>query len=168
MRRALVTGSDLSFPEGVAAAEVLKVGDTSEGAADNRRGLHVIVWGAISSAFFSLLTNLKVALSSVTTAFKVGAGGTMVGTSLSLALIGIGHLVGLGVGIAMICGMLISYGVLLPYFSSGQLGSGDIAEGVQEFCFRCTFRRRWHHRYRCDLDVPKNYWTDFSRNARIH
>ena len=131
LRRALVTGSDLAFPEGVAAAEVLKVGDTHEGAADNRRGLRVIIWGAISSAFFSLLTNLKIALSSVTTAFKVGAGGTMVGTSLSLALIGIGHLVGLGVGIAMICGMVISYGVLLPYFSSGQLGSGDIAEGVQ-------------------------------------
>ncbi len=131
LRRALVTGSDLAFPEGVAAAEVLKVGDTSEGAADNRRGLHVIIWGAISSAFFSLLTNLKVALSSVTTVFKVGAGGTMVGTSLSLALIGIGHLVGLGVGIAMICGMVISYGVLLPYFSSGQLGTGDFAEGVQ-------------------------------------
>ena len=131
LRRALVTGSDLAFPEGVAAAEVLKVGDTSEGAADNRRGLHVIIWGAISSAFFSLLTNLKIALSSVTTAFKVGAGGTMVGTSLSLALIGIGHLVGLGVGIAMVCGMVISYGVLLPYFSSGQLGTGDIAEGVQ-------------------------------------
>lgn len=131
LRRALVTGSDLAFPEGVAAAEVLKVGDTSEGAADNRRGLHVIVWGAITSAFFSLLTNLKIALSSVTTAFKVGAGGTMVGTSLSLALIGIGHLVGLGVGIAMVCGMVISYGVLLPYFSSGQLGSGDFAEGVQ-------------------------------------
>ena len=131
LRRALVTGSDLTFPEGVAAAEVLKVGDTSEGAADNRRGLHVIIWGAISSAFFSLLTNLKIALSSVTTAFKVGAGGTMVGTSLSLALIGIGHLVGLGVGIAMVCGMVISYGVLLPYFSSGQLGGGDIAEGVQ-------------------------------------
>ena len=131
LRRALVTGSDLAFPEGVAAAEVLKVGDTSEGAADNRRGLHVIIWGAISSAFFSLLTNLKVALSSVTTTFKVGAGGTMVGTSLSLALIGIGHLVGLGVGIAMVCGMVISYGVLLPYFSSGQLGSGDFAEGVQ-------------------------------------
>lgn len=131
LRRALVTGSDLAFPEGVAAAEVLKVGDTSEGAADNRRGLHVIIWGAISSAFFSLLTNLKIALSSVSTAFKVGAGGTMVGTSLSLALIGIGHLVGLGVGIAMVCGMVISYGVLLPYFSSGQLGGGDIAEGVQ-------------------------------------
>ena len=131
LRRTLVTGSNLAFPEGVAAAEVLKVGDTHEGAADNRRGLHVIIWGAISSAFFSLLTNLKIALSSVTTAFKVGAGGTMVGTSLSLALIGIGHLVGLGVGIAMVTGMLISYGVLLPYFSSGQLGSGDIAEGVQ-------------------------------------
>ena len=47
LRRALVTGSDLPYPEGVAAAEVLKVGeaaeDTAEGAAEaaegNRRGL---------------------------------------------------------------------------------------------------------------------------------
>ena len=39
LRRALVTGSDLPYPEGVAAAEVLKVGAGTGGAEENRRGL---------------------------------------------------------------------------------------------------------------------------------
>ena len=56
LRRALVTGSDLPFPEGVAAAEVLKVGDSSEGAEENRRGLLVIIGGALAAAGFSLLS----------------------------------------------------------------------------------------------------------------
>ena len=38
----------------------------------------------------------------------------MLSTSLSLALIGVGHLVGMTVGIAMLIGMVTSYGVLLP------------------------------------------------------
>ena len=42
LRRALVTNSDLPYPEGVAGAEVLRVGDTSEGAEESSRGLGVI------------------------------------------------------------------------------------------------------------------------------
>jgi len=39
LRRALVTGSDLPYPEGVAAAEVLKVGfGSAEGKAENDKG----------------------------------------------------------------------------------------------------------------------------------
>ncbi len=38
LRRALVTGSDLPYPEGVAAAEVLKVGAGVGGAEENRKG----------------------------------------------------------------------------------------------------------------------------------
>ena len=48
LRRALVTGTDLPFPEGVAAAEVLKVGTGVGGVEENRRGLRMIV-GAPSS-----------------------------------------------------------------------------------------------------------------------
>lgn len=132
LRRALVTGSDLPYPEGVAAAEVLKVGEEAGANEENRRGLRVILFGALSAAGFSLLSSLKVAAGSVSSVFRVGQGGTMVGGSLSLALIGVGHLVGVSVGIAMIAGLLISYGVLLPIFSSGQLpGTGDISETVQ-------------------------------------
>ena len=47
LRRALVTGSDLPYPEGVAAAEVLKVGAGVGGAEENRRGLMAIILSSL-------------------------------------------------------------------------------------------------------------------------
>ncbi|GAC57121.1 putative transporter [Gordonia hirsuta DSM 44140 = NBRC 16056] len=126
LRRTLVTGSDLPYPEGVAAAEVLKVGDSEVGAEENRGGMAMIVTGALAAAGFALLANLKVLASSVAGAFKVGSGATMYGASLSLALIGVGHLVGVSVGIAMLVGLVISYGILLPEQSWNEIGTGDL------------------------------------------
>ena len=130
LRRALVTGSDLPYPEGVAGAEILKVGDAHEKSNDNTLGLHEIIWGAICSAVMSLLSYMKVAASSLSATFKLGAGATSIGTSLSLALIGVGHLVGLTVGIAMLIGMFVSYFILIPYFSAGQLDGSDVSDIV--------------------------------------
>src|SRR5690242_3083979 len=120
LRRALVTGSDLPYPEGVAAAEVLKVGEHSEGGAEeNRKSLRAILVASLAAAGFSLLAAMKVIGNEISTAFRVGSGGTLFGASLSLALIGVGHLVGVTVGAAMIVGLLISYGVLLPSLTAG-------------------------------------------------
>jgi putative OPT family oligopeptide transporter len=132
LRRALVTGSDLPYPEGVAAAEVLKVGESSEEAAENnRRSLRAIVVGSLAAAGFSLLAALKVIGNEVSAAFRVGSGGTLFGASLSLALIGVGHLVGVTVGAAMIVGLLISYGILLPTLTWGDLpASADVSDVV--------------------------------------
>ncbi|WP_020108630.1 OPT family oligopeptide transporter [Nocardia sp. 348MFTsu5.1] len=131
LRRALVTGSDLPYPEGVAAAEVLRVGDTTAGANENKGGLRIILIGSIVSAAFSLLAALKVISNSLAGAIKVGAGGTMWGASLSLALIGVGHLVGLTVGIAMLVGLIISFGIILPIQTNGELPSGEtLLDGV--------------------------------------
>lgn len=131
LRRALVTGSDLPYPEGVAAAEVLRVGDDQGSVEENKKGLKVILWGAIASAGYALLAALKVAAGQLSTAFRIGSGGTMAATSMSLALIGVGHLVGVGVGIAMIVGLIISYGFLLPMFTAGELPeTGSIAKVV--------------------------------------
>ncbi|QQA98727.1 OPT family oligopeptide transporter [Corynebacterium marquesiae] len=124
LRRALVTGSDLPYPEGVAAAEVLKVGDENTSGTsqeENAKGLRVIVAGGITSAVMALLTAMKAAASEVTAYFKLGAGATTLGTSLSTALIGVGHLVGLPVGIAMLVGVVISYFILLPIFTTGDI-----------------------------------------------
>src|SRR6187399_1304982 len=56
LRRALVTTSDLPYPEGVACAEVLKVGAGGDrAAAGNRAGLLAIVWGSVVSATFQLV-----------------------------------------------------------------------------------------------------------------
>ena len=119
LRRALVTGSDLPYPEGVAAAEVLKVGDTHGSAEENKRGLKVIIVGGLVSAGMSLLTAMKVAAGSLKSFFHIGGGGSMFGFSISMALVGVGHLVGVGVSIAMLVGVAISHGVLLPIISSG-------------------------------------------------
>ncbi len=55
LRRALVTGSDLPYPEGVAAAEVLKVGSNSgEGDVENAKGLRVLMLGSLVSAGFAI------------------------------------------------------------------------------------------------------------------
>lgn len=125
LRRALVTGSDLPYPEGVAAAEVLRVGDASDGAEANKRGLRVILVGGLTAAALNLLANLKVIGAELSGAFRLGAGGTMFGASLSLALIGVGHLVGITVGIAMVIGCVISYGILLPMRTAGALPGGE-------------------------------------------
>lgn len=134
LRRALVTNSDLPYPEGVAAAEVLKVGDTNEGAEESRRGLMAIIKGGLASAGFAVLGSLKAVGTEIGAVFKLGAGGSMVSASFSFALIGVGHLVGIGVGIAMIVGLLISYGVLLPIRTWGLVSDpaafADTVSGV--------------------------------------
>ncbi len=132
LRRALVTGSDLPYPEGVAAAEVLKVGDgdaasgvTDKAGEENAKGLRVILVGGVISAALSLLAAMKAISSSVAGYFKLGAGATTLGTSLSMALIGVGHLVGLPVGIAMLVGVFISFIILLPLRTAGDIS--DVA-----------------------------------------
>ncbi len=118
LRRALVTGTDLPYPEGVAAAEVLKVGAGIGGAEENRRGLRMIVWSSLAAAGYQLLASMQLLTANAAKSFKVGNGATQVSTSLSLALIGVGHLVGLAVGIAMFVGLLISWAYLIPHYTS--------------------------------------------------
>ena len=118
LRRALVTGTDLPYPEGIAAAEVLKVGAGVGGTEENRRGLVMIIWSSIVSAGYALLAALGVVASAASKAFRTGSGATQVSTSFSLALIGVGHLVGLAVGAAMFVGLLISWAYLVPHYTS--------------------------------------------------
>ncbi len=129
LRRALVTGSDLPYPEGVAAAEVLRVGSQSaEGAEENKRGLATILAGSLASAGFALLVAMKLAAGEVGRNFRFGGGGSATGASasLSLALIGVGHLVGLSVGVAMFIGMLIAWAGLMPLLTAAQAGAATM------------------------------------------
>lgn len=118
LRRALVTGTDLPYPEGVAAAEVLKVGAGVGGPEENRRGLVMIIWSSIAAAGYSLFAAMGFVAGAAAKSFRVGSGATQVSASFSLALIGVGHLVGLAVGIAMFVGLLISWAYLVPHYTS--------------------------------------------------
>ena len=132
LRRALVTGSDLPFPEGVAAAGVLKVGAGVGGAEENRRGLIAIIFSSLVSAGYFIVAKMRLVAEAAERSFRVGAGATGVSASLSMALIGVGHLVGMAVGIAMIVGLLIARAWLLPWLtaSAGLPPVGEVDEVV--------------------------------------
>jgi putative OPT family oligopeptide transporter len=119
LRRALVADSPLPYPEGVAAAEVLKVGAASrEGAAESSAGLQTILRASIVSALFATLVGMRLALAEVAHFFRVGGSATGIAGGLSMALIGAGHLVGISVGLAMFAGLVIGWGVATPVLTA--------------------------------------------------
>ena len=125
LRRALVTTSDLPYPEGVACAEVLKVGSGGDAkdASDverGRAGLLAVVWGSIVSAVFAVVMATQVFASDVAQTFRIGRKGAVSGYdfSLSFLLLAIGHLVGLSVGLAMLIGAVIGWGWGVPHYSA--------------------------------------------------
>ena len=117
LRRALVTGSDLPFPEGCAAAEVLKVGSddgSPAGAEESRAGLIALLTGSAVSAFYALLTAMRLAAAEAAVWFRIGPSATGIDYGLSFALMGVGHLVGLSVGAAMLLGLFVGFGAATP------------------------------------------------------
>jgi len=126
LRRALVTTSDLPYPEGVAAAEVLKVGSSArgEGAADAseaREGLTAVVLGTAASAGLAILAAMRLLAAELSGVFRVGVNAASgYSVAWSLALFGAGHLVGLAVGMAMLVGLLIAWVVAVPWLTSLQ------------------------------------------------
>lgn len=121
LRRALVAGSDLPYPEGVAAAEVLKVGAgarSHEAAQENRKGLIALVVSAVVSAAFQLAIALGIFSGEFDEFRNFGPSSTGIGLGMSLALIGAGHLIGLTVGMAIFGGLVIAWGVAIPILTA--------------------------------------------------
>jgi len=135
LRRALVTNSDLPYPEGVACAEVLKVGSgadvSASGVAESRAGLLAVIWGSIASGAFAIMVATRVFASDVVQSFRFGGEkGPVSGYdfNLSMALFAVGHLIGLWVGVAMLVGACIGWVFGVPYFSSIAGVAGDAAK----------------------------------------
>jgi putative OPT family oligopeptide transporter len=147
LRRALLDQPDLPFPEGVACAEVLKCGsgDRGAGVEESRAGLSALLWGSVVSGSFSLITATRIFASDIARTFRVGERGVSgYDFFLSFALFGVGHLVGLWVGVAMLLGALISWVWGVPHFSalaeaSAHLADADIGQLAQQ---------TWSHKVR--------------------
>jgi putative OPT family oligopeptide transporter len=141
LRRALVTNSDLPYPEGVAAAEVLKVGsgtrgETKDDTGEAREGLIAVILGSVASAGLAILTATRIAAASVTSFFSLDRITRSLGTTgassgydvaFSLALVGAGHLVGLSVGMAMLTGLIIAWAIAVPILTSMQPAAADVS-----------------------------------------
>lgn len=139
LRRALVTNSDLPYPEGVACAEVLKVGarhrenaggETAEGADAGQAGFRAVVWGSLVSAGFAIVIATQLFTKDVSAYFRVGdrGGATGFDFSLSFALLAVGHLVGLWVGVSMLIGTGIAWIWAVPHYTALAQASGSAAE----------------------------------------
>ena len=131
LRRALVVGTPLPYPEGVAAAEVLKVGEESRGGGEeSRQGLRVLITSSLVAACFTLVAKTRLLAEEAATFFHVGTGATGLSGGLSFALIGAGHLVGISVGMAMFVGLVLGWWVLLPWLTAGLPGPPDEVAGA--------------------------------------
>ena len=120
LRRAMVVNSDLPYPEGVAAAEILKAGNH----ADGDSGVKDIAYGGVLAGLVAFLTNgLRVMADGASAWIQTGKAAFQLPMGFSLALLGAGYLIGIVGGIAMLIGVILTWGVAVPYFTM----SGDIA-----------------------------------------
>jgi putative OPT family oligopeptide transporter len=119
LRRALVTHSDLPYPEGIAGAEVLRAGsDAHAKSPEAREGLMAIVYGTVASAGLALVTAMRLAADNAQTFFRLGAGATGYSFSFSMAMFGAGHLVGISVGAAMLLGIAVAWLGAVPILTA--------------------------------------------------
>src|SRR6476660_799688 len=142
LRRALVTGTDLPYPEGVAAAEVLKVGSGVGGAEENRRGLLLIGGSTLVSAAYFMIAKTRLLTDTAGKVFKVGTGLSVISASLSMALICVGHRFGVAVGMAMVVGMLITWVVIVPHWTQDAAFVSQIAAPDLETLVSAAFRQK--------------------------
>ena len=133
LRRALVTQSPLPYPEGVACAEVLKVGSGERAAdpaaqAEGRSGALAVLAGALASAGFALIAATRVFVADITAYVRLGASVSGLDLGMSLALFGVGHLVGLRSGLAMLVGLVLAWGVAVPILTALHPAAGAAAD----------------------------------------
>src|SRR5450759_35695 len=132
LRRALVTNSDLPYPEGVAAAEVLKVGsgtrgETKDETGEAKEGLRAVILGSVASAGLAIVSATRIIAGGLGGVFRIGAtASTGYDLAWSLALLGAGHLVGLSVGMAMLVGQIISWVIAVPILTSMQPAAAGV------------------------------------------
>lgn len=114
LRRALILEQKLAFPEGKAAAEVLKTGENPA------QGVKLLAGSAFLGglAKLSAASGLRLIPDSAAAAGYAGKGIAYFGTNLSPALFGVGYIVGLNIGIVVMAGGLISWNIAIPIYSA--------------------------------------------------
>lgn len=117
LRRAMVVNSNLPYPEGVAAAEILKAGNH----ADGDSGVKDIAYGGVLAGLVAFLTNgLRIMADGASAWIQTGKAAFQLPMGFSLTLLGAGYLIGIVGGIAMLIGVILTWGVAVPYFTMSE------------------------------------------------
>ena len=117
LRRALIIHARLRFPEGVATAEVLKVGASSDAGAGGRVRL-LLGAAALGGGFKFAEGGLKLWSESLEGAFQLGRSTFYGGLNLSPALVAVGYIIGLNTAVVVFFGGAIGWLILLPLYQA--------------------------------------------------
>jgi putative OPT family oligopeptide transporter len=119
LRRTLIIDQQLQFPEGVATAELLRAGSGATG------GARVLGFAALAGAVFKfVMSALRFVPESFTLARYFGERTIgYVGVNLSPALLGVGYIVGLNIGLVMVAGGLIAWWLFMPIYNTFLYGN---------------------------------------------
>jgi putative OPT family oligopeptide transporter len=114
LRRSLIVEQKLRFPEGVAAAEVLKAGDNPS------QGVKLLGFAALGGGLAKLAagSGLRVIPDTAAAGGFFGNWLAYFGTNLSPALLGVGYIVGLNIGALAVIGGMISWNLAIPLYTA--------------------------------------------------
>lgn len=132
LRYVMVVNSKLPYPEGIAAAEILKSGTSGIVAnqygeiiqdanhdTDKQHHAKEILYGGLLAAAVSFATNgLRLMADGAGYWFKIGSSIFQIPMGFSLAMLGAGSLIGIASGIAIFVGLFITWGIAVPVFSN--------------------------------------------------
>jgi putative OPT family oligopeptide transporter len=109
LRRALIMQRGLRFPEGVATAEVLKLGD------QGGRGVKVLAAGGLIGAVVKFgASGLMLWRGVVEGAFRFGGSIGYIGLNAAPALIAVGYIVGINIAVLVFVGGALNWFVAIP------------------------------------------------------
>ena len=127
LRRALIVEQKLAFPEGQAAAEVLKAGENPA------QGIRILGFAALGGALAKLAagSGLRLIPDTAASAGFFGKYLAYFGTNLSPALLGVGYIVGLNIGIVVLAGAMISWNIAIPFYVANVLpGNAELMQAT--------------------------------------
>ncbi len=126
LRRAFVDNAQLPYPEAVACASVLQSGVRSE-----RHASRAVLIGVVGSAATRGWQQLTSWIPQVLeTAVRSPAGPIYLGVDLSLAVTGVGYIIGVSVAASLFLGSALAWWVAVPLL--GADGAAAVAETVAE------------------------------------
>ena len=131
LRRSLIVDQKMTFPEGKAAAEVLKAGENPA------QGVKVLGISALVGGFGKLIaaSGMRFIPDGALASGFIGKYLGYMGTNLSPALLGVGYIVGLNIGAVVVSGSLLSFNIAIPIYHEYFLPNNpELAAAVAAAC----------------------------------
>jgi putative OPT family oligopeptide transporter len=135
LRRSLIVDQQMAFPEGKAAAEVLRAGENP------KEGVKVLGISALVGGIGKLIaaSGLRFIPDSALASGFIGKYVGYMGTNISPALLGVGYIVGLNIGAVVVSGSLLSYNIAIPIYHEYLLPQNpELAAAIATACSGLT------------------------------